>query len=70
MRILSVPGGPESAQFGCDMFRKAETESLSLKAIQISGIVKDVLKKSATHPHGIKVRQESGIVGCVKELIP
>ena len=33
------------------------------------GIVKDLLTKSATHPHGIKVRLESGIVGRVKELI-
>ena len=31
------------------------------------GIVKDVLTKSATHPHGIKVRLESGIVGRVKK---
>ena len=34
------------------------------------GIVKDVLTKSATHPHGIKARLESGIVGRVKKLIP
>jgi len=34
------------------------------------GIVKDVLTKSATHPHGIKVRLESGIVGRVKKIIP
>ena len=34
------------------------------------GIVKDVLTKSDTHPHGIKVRLESGIVGRVKKLIP
>ena len=34
------------------------------------GIVKDVLTRSATHPHGIKVRLESGIVGRVKKLIP
>ena len=34
------------------------------------GIVKDVFTKSATHPHGIKVRLESGIVGRVKKLIP
>ena len=33
------------------------------------GIVKEILTKSATHPHGIKVRLESGIVGRVKELI-
>ncbi|MBE9524903.1 MAG: YwbE family protein [Chloroflexi bacterium] len=33
------------------------------------GIVKDILTKSATHPHGIKVRLENGQVGRVKELI-
>ncbi|MFP4086733.1 MAG: YwbE family protein [Desulfobacteraceae bacterium] len=33
------------------------------------GIVKDVLTKSATHPHGIKVRLESGIIGRVKKRI-
>jgi len=34
------------------------------------GIVKDLLTRSATHPHGIKVRLESGIVGRVKKLTP
>ena len=32
------------------------------------GIVKDILTKSATHPHGIKVRLVSGEVGRVKEI--
>ena len=32
------------------------------------GIVKDILTKSATHPHGIKVRLESGEVGRVKKI--
>ena len=32
------------------------------------GVVKDILTKSTSHPHGIKVRLESGIVGRVKEL--
>jgi uncharacterized repeat protein (TIGR03833 family) len=31
------------------------------------GIVKDILTKAATHPHGIKVRLESGAVGRVKK---
>lgn len=34
------------------------------------GVVKDILTKSATHPHGIKVRLESGAVGRVKEILP
>jgi len=33
------------------------------------GIVKDILTKSATHPHGIKVRLESGEVGRVKQIL-
>ena len=33
------------------------------------GIVKDILTKSATHPHGIKVRLVSGEVGRVKEIL-
>ena len=33
------------------------------------GVVNDLLTKSATHPHGIKVRLEDGQVGRVKELV-
>ena len=34
-----------------------------------SGIVKDVLTKSTYHPHGIKVRLETGEVGRVQEIV-
>jgi uncharacterized repeat protein (TIGR03833 family) len=34
------------------------------------GVVKDILTNSPTHPHGIKVRLESGIVGRVKKILP
>ena len=33
------------------------------------GIVKDILTKSSFHPHGIKVRLESGEIGRVKEIL-
>lgn len=33
------------------------------------GIVRDILTKSAQHPHGIKVRLTTGEVGRVKEII-
>ncbi len=33
------------------------------------GIVKDLLTKSATHPHGIKVRLVDGQVGRVKNIL-
>lgn len=34
-----------------------------------SGIVKDLLTNSATHPHGIKVRLQDGQVGRVCEIL-
>lgn len=33
------------------------------------GIVKDILTNSAQHPHGIKVRLETGEVGRVQEIV-
>jgi len=32
------------------------------------GVVKRILTKSSTHPHGIKVMLEDGTVGRVKEI--
>jgi uncharacterized repeat protein (TIGR03833 family) len=32
------------------------------------GVVKDILTKSARHPHGIKVRLTDGLVGRVKKI--
>lgn len=48
--------------------------SIELKADQrtgkrTEGIVKDLLTNSPTHPHGIKVRLESGQVGRVQEIL-
>ncbi|WP_338452625.1 YwbE family protein [Niallia oryzisoli] len=33
------------------------------------GIVKDILTKSVTHPHGIKVRLTDGQIGRVQKII-
>ena len=33
------------------------------------GVVRDLLTKSPTHPHGIKVRLETGEVGRVQKLL-
>jgi uncharacterized repeat protein (TIGR03833 family) len=33
------------------------------------GVVTAILTKSASHPHGIKVRLDSGVVGRVKVII-
>ena len=50
-----------------------QTVSIVLKQDQGSGkltegTVKDILTKSATHPHGIKVRLNNGLVGRVKRI--
>jgi len=34
-----------------------------------SGVVKDILTKSAFHSRGIKVRLATGEVGCVQEIM-
>jgi uncharacterized repeat protein (TIGR03833 family) len=71
------------AGFGRKMFKKYTSRGLIspgfhvrivLKKDQRSGkltegIVKDILTKSPTHPHGIKVRLESGEVGRVREIL-
>lgn len=33
------------------------------------GVIKDILTNSPSHPHGIKVRLQSGLVGRVKEIV-
>ncbi|PKL83231.1 MAG: hypothetical protein CVV24_05945 [Ignavibacteriae bacterium HGW-Ignavibacteriae-3] len=34
------------------------------------GFVKDILTKSSNHPHGIKVRLETGEIGRVQNILP
>ncbi len=54
--------------------RKGLEVSIVLKQDQRSGkrtngIVKDILTNSPSHPHGIKVRLNSGAVGRVQEIL-
>jgi uncharacterized repeat protein (TIGR03833 family) len=54
--------------------QKGKKVSIVLKKDQQTGnvtigIVKDILTNSPDHPHGIKVRLESGDVGRVKEIL-
>lgn len=37
--------------------------------VTTEGVVRDLLTKSPFHPHGIKVRLETGQVGRVKEIL-
>ena len=34
------------------------------------GIVLDILTNSPVHPHGVKVRLTTGVIGRVKEILP
>lgn len=57
-----------------DEIKQGQQVAIALKKDERSGrltrgIVKNILTKSATHPHGIKVRLESGEVGRVKEIL-
>lgn len=57
----------------CDI-RPGLRVSIVLKKDQLTGkltegIVRDILTNSPVHPHGIKVRLESGEVGRVKEIL-
>ena len=53
------------------MIQPGQKVSIVLKKDQrtgklTDGIVKNLLTKSSSHPHGIKVRLENGLVGRVK----
>jgi uncharacterized repeat protein (TIGR03833 family) len=54
--------------------RPGMTVLIVLKQDQASGrltkgIVREILTRSAAHPHGIKVRLQDGLVGRVKEIV-
>ncbi|AUW94926.1 hypothetical protein BXT84_13995 [Sulfobacillus thermotolerans] len=54
--------------------RPGLTVNIVLKADQPTGrltrgVIQDILTKSPTHPHGIKVRLVDGQVGRVQEII-
>ncbi|MCJ7718249.1 MAG: YwbE family protein [Anaerolineales bacterium] len=54
--------------------KKGDQVRIALKKDQrtnklTEGVVREILTKSASHPHGIKVRLENGQVGRVKELL-
>ncbi|WP_240375992.1 YwbE family protein [Bacillus piscicola] len=57
-----------------ERIRPGITVDIVLKQDQRSGkltrgVVKDLLTKSAHHPHGIKVRLEDGNVGRIKHIV-
>lgn len=66
LRVSQMTDGQKRA-----LIRPGKKVSIVLKKDQktgklTQGIVKDLLTKSSSHPHGIKVRLETGIIGRVK----
>lgn len=56
------------------VIKRGDHVLIVLKEDQISGkltegYVKDILTRSLEHPHGIKVRLETGEVGRVKQIL-
>ncbi|MFC1642534.1 YwbE family protein [Myxococcota bacterium] len=54
--------------------RQGQRVAIVLKADQrtgtlTQGIVQDILTRASVHPHGIKVRLESGQVGRIKRIL-
>jgi uncharacterized repeat protein (TIGR03833 family) len=77
-RVLVRSGarGPRDGAEGTERarIRRGQRVSIVLKADQqtrasTEGLVRDILTSSATHPHGIKVRLESGLVGRVNRIL-
>ena len=57
-----------------NMIKRGQSVNIVLKKDQrsgrlTSGVVQDILTKSHSHPHGIKVRLQGGAVGRVKEIL-
>jgi len=67
MDVLSSSSTHAKLKPGMRVFIELKKDQRSGKLTE--GIVKDVLTKSQTHPHGIKVRLENGDIGRVKSII-
>ena len=57
----------ENIKAGCKVTIVLKQDQRSGKLTE--GVVKDILTKSPSHPHGIKVRLTDGQVGRVKQLL-
>ena len=60
---------PERGHFGTGLSVHIVLKQNQRTGKLTEGIVKEILTKSSTHPHGIKVRLQNGQVGRVKEIL-
>jgi len=64
----STSQGNSRAEIKVGMQVKVVQKQNQRTGILTEGVVQDILTNSGVHPHGIKVRLQSGIVGRVKEI--
>lgn len=63
---MSVPGRADIREgLEVDIVQKEDQRTGKLTR----GVVQEILTSSATHPHGIKVRLQSGAIGRVQHII-
>jgi uncharacterized repeat protein (TIGR03833 family) len=61
--------GPNRKDIGPGLQVEIVTKQNQRSGRRTRGIVKDILTNSSHHPHGIKVRLETGEVGRVQEIV-
>lgn len=64
-----MPSGQQRQEIQPGMRVRIVEKHHQRTGVTTEGVVKELLTKSAFHPHGIKVRLESGQVGRVKEIL-
>jgi uncharacterized repeat protein (TIGR03833 family) len=69
METMSQKNGKnrKNVKIGSEVYIVLKKDQRSGK--RTKGVVKDLLTRSAFHPHGIKVRLEDGRIGRVQEII-
>lgn len=60
-------GNSQNIRIGSHVAIVLKEDQRSMKLTE--GFVKDILTKSPDHPHGIKVRLETGDIGRVKKIL-
>ena len=65
-----MPNPPSRSQLQIGVMVRIVTKADQKTGRLTQGRVMRILTSSSTHPHGIKVMLESGVVGRVQEIVP
>lgn len=67
-RKMKMPSIPERSEIEVGMIVSVVQKQDQRSGKMTEGVVKKILTNAASHPHGIKVMLESGVVGRIKEV--